>query len=180
MLASACRSAVLELLADKPIADFKATLSQAGQAFFDDRFLATAWYPETASGEVLEKLAAALREPAPGVALRLGARTLDLSAGQFGRWLLQLFATPERFAGYSGQVWSRLRDGELACRLEAETIHCELSNWRGHHPLSCLAVVGAINELGKNMRGVHWHGAQRTACVASGASRCAYELAFQR
>lgn len=180
VLASACRAAALELLGDKPVAEFEATLSHDAQAFLNDRFLATAWYRETASGEVVEKLAVALGESESSIAQQVGARTVALSAGQFGRWLLQFFATPERFAGYSSQVWSRLRDGELTSTLNGEIITCELRNWHGHHPLSCLATVGAMDELGKNMRGVHWLGSQRTACVAFGAASCKFELAFQR
>lgn len=187
VLASACRSAVLDLLGPVPVEEFRQTLSPGGREFLDERYLATAWYAETASGEVLEKLARALGETEAEVALKVGARSVDLSAGQLGRWLLQFIATPERFAGYSGQVWSRMRDGQLVSSLNSgaspagrEIITCELSGWHGHHPLSCLATVGAMNELGENMRGVRWLGFQRTACISSGAPCCKYELAFQR
>ncbi|MGE0320934.1 MAG: hypothetical protein AB7S68_01450 [Polyangiaceae bacterium] len=180
LLALAARDAVLHALGPRRLSELTARLSEEARAVFDQQYIATAWYEEDASGEILEELAALLGRDPQAVALEIGARTVDLSSGQLGQWLMRFISTPERVVGYSREVWSRLRDGDLTAELREGAIVCRLRGWAGHHPLVCVCTQGALDRLGSRMPGLVWLGSARTSCVSDGAPACVYELRFRR
>lgn len=180
LLALAARDAVLQVLGSRRLSELTTRLSPAARGIFEQQYIATAWYEESANGEILEQLAALLGRDPQRVALEVGARTVDLSSGQLGQWLMRFISTPERVVGYSQEVWSRLRDGELSAELKPGLIVCRLRGWAGHHPLVCVCTQGALDRLGSRMPGLVWQGSARTSCVADGAPACVYELRFRR
>ena len=180
LLALGARDAVLQLLGPRRLSELTARLSPTARSVFDQQYIATAWYEESASAEILEQLAALLGRDPQSVALEVGARTVDNSTGQLGQWLMRFISTPERVVGYSREVWSRLRDGDLSAELKPGMIVCRLRGWRGHHPLVCVCTQGALDRLGSHMPGLVWLGSTRTSCVSEGAPACVYELRFRR
>lgn len=170
----------MQVLGPRRLSELTARLSPPAKSLFDQQYIATAWYEEASSGEILEELSKLLGREPHSVALEVGARTVDLSSGQLGQWLVRFISTPERVVGYSREVWSRLRDGELDASLEPGLIVCRLQGWAGHHPLVCTCTLGALDRLVSRMPGLVWLGSARTSCVSEGAPSCVYELRFRR
>lgn len=183
-LGKAVRSSVKSLLVEHGIdrEEFVASLDPDLRWFLTEHYLATNWYPLRGSGQMLEALARRLDLDPLEVSRRVGRDVAYASAGRVGRTIVSTFGTPTRVARYLAPMLTQLYDGgdvEAAYSEDTGILSVRRSNWKPHHSLICITLLGSLECLSEHMSGYRLVSAQRCACVCEGADACRLELRFE-
>ena len=182
-LGMAVRRSLKTALGSRPIEPVIEALPPEARWFLTDRFIATQWYPLKGADAMLESVARLLGRDPLELARQIGRDAAFQSAGRVGETMLSLFGTPQRLARYLGPMWDQLYDGG---QIQAEydeasaLLTIRRTRWIGHDPLVCITLLGSTEALAGAMGKPRLSSAARTSCVADGASRCQFELRFER
>ncbi|MEO0325379.1 MAG: hypothetical protein AAF447_20655 [Myxococcota bacterium] len=162
---------------------FLAALPEELRGPLTERYVATVWYPTAPMESLFAHMAKELGAEPEAFARRLGATTVNASAGPMGRSLIALIATPPRLAKYANTVWRQLHDeGRLDARFDRAEgrLVAESSGWSSHGPLTCLTTLGSMEAIAERMRGYEFTSSERETCVSAGSATCRLVLRFRR
>lgn len=157
-------------------------MSPTARELVTRRYVASDWYSVEGIEEVIRVLGEELGESPEAMARRLGRGVGFSGAGTVGRAMLAVFGNPLRFEKYLPTTWRQLYDsGIMRARFDPidGVLQARVYGWKGHSPLHCFAPLGAVEELAARMGRPRLRMARRTECIALGAERCSYELAFE-
>ena len=146
------------------------------------RFLATDWYSQEATDDVIRLVAAQLGMDPKEYALQLGRNSAYESAGRLGRTLLGLFGSPQRLARYVPEYWSTLYDsGRVTAGYDASTklLTLTVRDWKGHSALRCFNPFGSMVELSQRFKEPALVDYKQVSCVSRGDTQCVYQYQYR-
>jgi hypothetical protein len=182
-LGMSVRRSIKTALGDRSVESVIDAVPADARWMLTERFIATEWYPLRSAGVMIASVAQSIGRPPLELAQQLGRDVAFETAGRAGRTLLNLFGTPQRLARYLGSMWDQLYDsGRIQADHDEATgvLTVRRTSWLGHDPLLCVTLVGSLETLCAHMGSPRLISAARTACVSEGASRCQFELRFER